>query len=169
MRLARQGLFFLVIASCVVGGAIIILDSLWMTYGVFMRYVIRNPDRAVTEATGLLLVPLAYAGLPLAMRDRSFPRVTFVLDALSGPWRARIEKVNLIIMVLVSAFFLVVSGSAALRTFHSGASSYVLNWPEYPFWLPVTYSIGVLTLLAIFRLFTTSSELSNGSASYTVH
>ena len=38
-----------------VGAAIIIVQMLWISYGVFMRYVMANPDGTVTEATALLL------------------------------------------------------------------------------------------------------------------
>ena len=55
----------------------------WISYGVFMRYVIGQPDRMVTEATALLLFPVALVGLAYAMREDSYPRVTLLTDAFS--------------------------------------------------------------------------------------
>ena len=40
------------------GGALIVLiQMVWISYGVFTRYALNAPDRMVTEATALLLTP----------------------------------------------------------------------------------------------------------------
>ena len=48
----------------------------------FMRYVLNAPDRFVTEATALLLVPVAFAGLAFALKEDAYPKVTMVTDRL---------------------------------------------------------------------------------------
>jgi len=34
---------------------LILVQSVWITWGVFARYILRDPDETVTEATALLL------------------------------------------------------------------------------------------------------------------
>lgn len=42
------------------GGFVVLIQALWISYGVFMRYVMNSPDGMVTEATALMLVPVAF-------------------------------------------------------------------------------------------------------------
>ena len=37
------------------GAVLIVIQALWISYGVMMRYVFNKPDMYVTEATALLL------------------------------------------------------------------------------------------------------------------
>ena len=48
------------------GAIIIVVQTVWISYGVFMRYVVGKPDGTVTEATALLLFPAALLGLAFA-------------------------------------------------------------------------------------------------------
>ena len=69
--------------SCALGGGVLILiQALWMSWGVFSRYFLGSPDRMVTEATALLLFPVAFAGLAYAVRRDANPKVTMLLDVL---------------------------------------------------------------------------------------
>lgn len=56
------------------GAAIIVVQMLWISYGVFMRYVVSRPDGTVTEATALLLFPAAFLGLAFALKEEPTPR-----------------------------------------------------------------------------------------------
>ena len=50
------------------GAVIVLVQMAWISYGVFVRYGMGKPDRMVTEATALLLFPVAFAGLAYALR-----------------------------------------------------------------------------------------------------
>ena len=137
MRLLRALAIGAVGICLTVGVAIVVIQSFWITYGVFVRYVLGSPDSMVTEATALLLIPLAFLGLPYALKEDAFPRVTFITDKLSPRTAAIVAKINLAIMILVGLFYAAVSVNATISTYRSGESSSVLGWPEYVFWAPV--------------------------------
>ncbi len=140
---------------CLAAGiAIVLVQSFWITYGVFMRYALHQPDGTVTEATALLLVPLAFLGLPYALKENAFPRVTFLTDKLSGRLATLLGKLNLAVECLVGLFFAAVAVNATRVSFRSGASSSVLAWPEYLFWAPVAVAGVVFVVYALYRLFT---------------
>lgn len=134
------------------GALTMLVQAFWISYGVFVRYVLKQPDRLVTEATALLLLPVAFAGMAYALREDAFPKVTMAVETLPQRVRSAIETLNLALMLAIGAFFTMVAGSAAIRTYFSGASTEVLRWPEFIFWTPVAISIAVFDLYAVTRL-----------------
>lgn len=149
--LARQ-LERLAIILLYCGGVIVLIQALWISYGVFMRYLLNSPDGMVTEATALMLVPVAFFGLAYALSIDAYPKVTLLRDMLPRSVQAVIDRVNLLIMTLTGLFFSVAACEAALRSFHSGAASEILLWPRFYFWIPVAISLVIFTLLALVRL-----------------
>jgi len=142
----------LVVALAAIGGLIVVVQMIWISYGVFMRYVMGAPDRLVTEATALLLFPVALVGLAYAMREDSYPRVTLLTDKLPPGSRKLVGLFNGAIMVLIGVFFSITTVNATLRAYHSGASSEILQWPRYLLWAPVALSLCLFTLYATLRL-----------------
>jgi TRAP-type C4-dicarboxylate transport system permease small subunit len=138
--------------AAVLGIALLLAQTAWINYGVLARYVFASPDRSVTEATSLMLVALAFLGLPLALRADAIPKVTFLIDAL--PVRARwlLQLLNALLIVLVGLFFSYMSASATLRTFKSGVKSEVVGWPEYVVWGTVAFSLLLFTVTAVRQL-----------------
>jgi TRAP-type C4-dicarboxylate transport system permease small subunit len=134
------------------GGAVVVIQAVWISYGVFMRYVLNSPDGMVTEATALLLVPVAFFGLAYALSKDAYPKVTLLRDMLPRKVQAIVDRVNLLIMALTGLFFSVAACEAAIRAYHSGAASEILLWPRFYFWIPVAISLSVFTLLALVRL-----------------
>jgi len=132
--------------------AIVLVQAFWVTYGVFVRYALGTPDGTVTEATALLLVPLAFLGLPYALRENAFPRVTLLTDRLPRGVAVAIGKLNLLTMILLGLFFAAVTLNATLTSFRSGASSSVLEWPEYVFWAPVAIASCTFVCFGVYRL-----------------
>ena len=153
MRLFRTVALGAVMACLAAGMAIVLVQSFWITYGVFVRYALGNPDGTVTEATALLLVPLAFLGLPYALKEDAFPRVTFVTDKLPRRIAILVGKIHLVIMVLLGLFFAAVTVNATITSFRSGASSSVLGWPEYLFWGPVAIASGAFVMYGVYQLF----------------
>ena len=48
------------------GAVIVLIQMVWISYGVFVRYGLGKPDRMVTEATALLLTIAAAGAIALA-------------------------------------------------------------------------------------------------------
>jgi len=124
----------------------------WISYGVFTRYALNSPDRMVTEATALLLFPVAFAGLAYAMREDAYPKVTLLTDTLPPTGRKIAALVNLCVMLGVGLFFSMAGVNATISAFNSGASSEILLWPRYAFWAPGALALVVFTLSAGLRL-----------------
>lgn len=143
---------WVVVALAAVGSVIIVIQMIWISYGVFMRYVIGRPDRMVTEATALLLFPVALLGLAYAMREDSYPRVTLLTDMFRPSLQKLIQLVNGAIMALIGVFFSITTVNATIRAFNSGSSSEILNWPRYLFWGVAATSLTIFTVYAILRL-----------------
>ena len=155
----RRGLAERVVDGVTAAGAVLILVlAFWISYGVFVRYVMHRPDATVTSAAPLLLLSLAFAGMPYALRVDSFPKVTLLVDKARGRLGTLLRQVNLALMTFVGGFYAVVAGSAALRTHRTQATTEVLHWPEFIFWIPVAISIGVFTLLCGVKLFSPSGR-----------
>jgi TRAP-type C4-dicarboxylate transport system permease small subunit len=141
-----------VVALAALGSAIIVVQMVWISYGVFMRYVVGQPDRMVTEATALLLFPVALVGLAYAMREDSYPRVTLLTDAFRPSVQKLIALMNGAIMALIGLFFSITTINATIRAFNSGSSSEILSWPRYLFWAIAAIALTVFTLYATLRL-----------------
>jgi TRAP-type C4-dicarboxylate transport system permease small subunit len=135
-----------------VGAVIIIVQMLWISYGVFMRYVMSSPDGTVTEATALLLFPVAFLGLAFALKEDAYPKVSFLPDALGPRGRKALELLNLLLMIVVGGFFSIAAVDATLNSFDSGAASEILLWPRYLFWAPGALALVVFTLHVVLKL-----------------
>jgi TRAP-type C4-dicarboxylate transport system permease small subunit len=142
----------LVLAMAGFGAFLIFVQMVWISYGVFMRYAMGSPDRLVTEATALLLFPVAMVGLAYAMREDSYPRVTLLTNALRPNMQKALALFNTAIMALIGLFFSMTAIIATIRAFESGAASEILRWPRYLFWTPVALSLSIFTLYAVLRL-----------------
>lgn len=134
------------------GAVIVLIQMLWISYGVFVRYALGSPDRMVTEATALLLFPVAFAGLAFAMREDAYPKVTMATDLLQPSARKVVTIINYLLMLGVGAFFSYAGVSATIRSFNSGAASEILHWPRYLFWAPGALALLLFTFYAFLRL-----------------
>ena len=134
------------------GAVIVLIQMVWISYGVFVRYVIGKPDRLVTEATALLLFPVAFAGLAYAMREDAFPKVTMATDRFSAKTQKFCQIVNYTLMLGVGVFFSYAGVSATIRSFNSGVASEILHWPRYWFWAPGALALVIFSIYAALRL-----------------
>lgn len=134
------------------GAAIILIQMVWISYGVFVRYGLGKPDRMVTEATALLLFPVAFAGLAYAMREDAFPKVTMATDRLPPRLRKACEVINYSMMFAVGGFFSYAGVSATIRSFNSGVASEILHWPRFWFWAPGAVALLLFSTYAALRL-----------------
>jgi TRAP-type C4-dicarboxylate transport system permease small subunit len=150
---ARQRRFDSLVAKpvlfmTVIGGALLLMEVVWVSWGAVARYALRRPDPYVTEATALFLMPFAFVGLAYALLEDAFPRVTLITDLFPTRLRSLTMMLNALIMTAVGLFFTIVTGNATWRTIHTGATSNILNWPEYVLWLPTLVALAVFSILA---------------------
>lgn len=146
------------------GAAVVFVQVLWTSYGVMMRYVFDSPDAYVTEATALLLFPVAFLGLAYALREDAYPRVSFLLDATRGrPAHRWLRGFTDLVMIIVGLFFSTAAVEATIKTYHSGAASEILLWPRVYFWIPSALAIVLFTLFAVVRwlMLWTADEAAN--------
>ena len=134
------------------GGVIILIQMTWISYGVFKRYFVGRPDGVVTEATALLLFPVAFLGLAYALKENAYPTVTYMTDALRGKARKALLAFNLLLMVGVGLFFAYAAGIATYRSYLSGSASEILLWPRYLFWTPSAIALVIFAWYAVLRL-----------------
>ena len=134
------------------GAAIIVVQMLWISYGVFMRYVVGRPDGTVTEATALLLFPAAFLGLAYALTENAYPKVMFLPDALGPRGQRWLEVLNHLLMLAVGGFFAIAAVDATFNSFRSGAASEILLWPRYLFWAPGAVALVLFTFYVGLRL-----------------
>lgn len=134
------------------GAAIVVVQVFWISYGVFMRYVVNNPDMYVTEATALLLVPVAFAGLGYALKTDAYPKVTLLVERLPPRAQRALAIVNTALMMLIGLFFAIAAVSATMRSYANGSASEVLSWPRFYFWAPAAASLVAFVALALLRL-----------------
>jgi len=151
------------------GGIIVLIQAAWISYGVFMRYALNSPDGVVTEATALLLVPVAFFGLAYALHQDAYPKVTLLRDHLPAAVQAVVDRVNLLIMTLTGAFFALAACEATYKAYYSGAASEILLWPRFYFWIPVAISLVVFTLFALIMLLTYEHPAAKKSNSANTH
>jgi TRAP-type C4-dicarboxylate transport system permease small subunit len=149
---ATRAMETLVVALAAAGAALVVVQMLWISYGVFMRYAVGAPDRMVTEATALLLFPVALLGLAYAMREDAYPRVTLLTDRLGPRARKAVDLFNMAVMLLIGLFFSVTAVRATMSAYQSGAATEILRWPRYMLWAVVAASLCAFTLYAALRL-----------------
>lgn len=145
-----------------VGAAIILVQTIWISYGVVMRYVFRSPDRLATEATALLLFPVAFTGLTYALREDALPRVDILTEVLWVRARQLIAIVNMGVMVSVGGFLAVTAVRATYSSYLSGAASEILVWPKFIFWVPTALSLVIFTLYAGLRFAWLLCDIAEG-------
>ncbi len=134
------------------GALIVLVQMTWISYGVMMRYVFNSPDGTVTEATALLLFPVAFAGLAYALKEDAYPKVTMLTDLLPPKLRYAVDILNLALMLGIGGFFALAAVDATIRSFDSGAASEILLWPRYIFWAPGAVALVLFAIYAVLRL-----------------
>ena len=139
-------------------GTIVVIQAVWISYGVVMRYVFNDPDGTVTEATALLLLPVAFLGLTYALKEDAYPKVTLLLDRMPKNISNIFIRFNFLIMSLIGIFFATAATKAMLKSITSGSSSEILLWPRLYFWIPVMLSLIVFSLYAVLKFIRPESE-----------
>lgn len=150
-RLIR-GIERMAIWAAALGGVVVLVQMVWISYGVLARYGLGKPDRMVTEATALLLFPVAFAGLAFALREDAMPKVTMLIDSFSARTQHVFAIINHLIMLGVGLFFAYAGVSATIRALNSGVASEILHWSRWLFWAPGAMALVLFAVYVALRM-----------------
>jgi TRAP-type C4-dicarboxylate transport system permease small subunit len=97
---------WLYIACIGVAGVVMLVMTIIIPYGVFMRYVMNAPSSWPEPAGILLMVVFSFVGGAAAYRARAHIAVATLLNALNDRNRARTELAAEIAMAIVALFMI---------------------------------------------------------------
>ena len=104
--LYRQAMEWLYIACIGVAGIVMLIMTIIIPYGVFMRYVVSSPSSWPEPAGILLMVVFSFIGGAAAYRARAHIAVATLLNALDDRNRKRTELVAEIGMAIIALFMI---------------------------------------------------------------
>src|SRR3977135_2615902 len=102
-RAAMECLYIVCIS---VSGVAMLVMTIIIPYGVFMRYVVRSPASWPEPAGILLMVLFSFIGGAAAYRAKAHIAVSTLLNLLSGPNRRRMERTADIGMAIIALFMI---------------------------------------------------------------
>ena len=101
-----QAMEWLYIACIGLAGVVMLVMTIIIPYGVFMRYVMNAPSSWPEPAGILLMVVFSFVGGAAAYRARAHIAVATLLNALGDRNRARTELAAEIAMAIVALFMI---------------------------------------------------------------
>ena len=148
MRAAyRQAMEFLYIACIGVAGIVMLIMTIIIPYGVFMRYAMSSPSSWPEPAGILLMVVFAFIGGAAAYRARAHIAVATLLNMLGDPNRKRVERVAEIGMAIIALFMIKWGYLLCEATWHNTIAEF--PWlPTGATYLPIPIA-GIVTLLFV--------------------
>jgi len=102
----RQAMEWLYIACIGVAGLVMLVMTIIIPYGVFMRYVVNSPSSWPEPAGVLMMVVFSFIGGAAAYRAKAHMAVVTFLNMLGDKNRARTEFVAEVGMVIVALFMI---------------------------------------------------------------
>ncbi len=120
-------------------GVIIFAMFVFVTYSVFLRYVLEAPTRWVVDVGEMMLLPLVYLPLAYIQRQGGHVAIDLVANRFHGRGRASLNIVVSLLGVFF-AFLIVWQGSLNWWDFYQrGKLSMIALLPEHPaaFFIPL--------------------------------
>ena len=105
-QLYRQAMEWLYIACIAVAGLAMLVMTLIIPYGVFMRYVVNSPASWPEPAGILLMVLFSFVGGGAAYRAKAHIAVSTLLNMLGETNRARMERTADVGMGIIALFMI---------------------------------------------------------------
>ena len=102
----QQAMEWLYIACISLAGVVMLVMTIIIPYGVFMRYVVNSPSSWPEPAGILLMVVFSFIGGAAAYRAKAHIAVATLLNALGDENRARVELVAEIGMGIIALFMI---------------------------------------------------------------
>ncbi|HEY8068643.1 MAG TPA: TRAP transporter small permease [Burkholderiales bacterium] len=104
--LYRQAMEWLYIACIGLAGIVMLVMTIIIPYGVFMRYVVNSPASWPEPAGILLMVLFSFMGGAAAYRAKSHIAVSTLLNMLNDPDRLRMERAADVGMGIIAVFMI---------------------------------------------------------------
>jgi TRAP-type C4-dicarboxylate transport system permease small subunit len=137
----------LYVACIAVSGASLVVITLIIPYGVFMRYVVNAPASWPEPAAVLLMIVFSFVGGAAVYRANVHIAVQAVLDAVAPGIRAALLRIVDLAMALTALFMLVWGAQLVRTTWHQVIAEFPVLSVGVTY-LPVPAG-GLLTLLFI--------------------
>src|ERR1700674_4707684 len=120
-RTAMEALYRLCV---IVSGAALVLISAVIPWGVFTRYVL-NSAASWPEPTAILLtIVLTFFGAAACYRAGTHMSVSFLVRAMSRPWRRLVEPLGEALVALVSLFMVIWGARLVGTTWHQSIAEF---------------------------------------------
>ena len=98
--------------------AVIIVQAVWISYGVIMRYVFRSPDASSDRSYGVVVVSGCFrTGWLTQCKLTPTPAQTMLVNKFSPATRMRLEVFHCFLIAAIAAFFAVAAAQAAWRDY----------------------------------------------------
>jgi len=147
----RQAMEWLYIACIGVAGIVMLVMTIIIPYGVFMRYVGNTPSSWPEPAGVLLMVVFSFIGGSAAYRAKAHIAVATFLNMLGDTNRARTERVAEIGMAIVALFMIRWGVLLVQTTWHNS----IAEFPDLSAgvtYIPIPIAGLVLLLFVIERM-----------------
>ena len=146
-----QAMEWLYIACIAVAGVVMLVMTVIIPYGVFMRYVMNAPSSWPEPAGILLMVVFSFVGGAAAYRARAHIAVSTFLNMLGDRNRARTELVAEIAMAIVALFMIKWGVLLVQATWYNSIAEFP-NLSAGVTYIPIPVAGAVLLLFVIERL-----------------
>ena len=141
----RAAMEWLYIACIAIAGLAMLIMTIIIPYGVFMRYVVNSPASWPEPAGILLMVLFSFVGGAAAYRAKAHIAVSTLLNMLGATNRARMERTADVGMGIIGLFMIRWGVLLVQATWHNT----IAEFPELSVgvtYLPIPIA-GVITLL----------------------
>ena len=142
-----QAMEYLYIACIVLAGMVMLVMTIIIPYGVFMRYVVNSPASWPEPAGILMMVLFSFIGGAAAYRARAHIAVTTLLNLLGDSNRKRMELAAEIGMGIVALFMIKWGVLLVKATWYNTIAEFPML-PTGVTYLPIPIA-GVVTLLFV--------------------
>ena len=143
----RAAMEWLYIACIATAGVAMLIMTIIIPYGVFMRYAMNSPASWPEPAGILLMVLFSFVGGGAAYRAKAHIAVSTLLNLLAAANRARMERIADVGMGIIALFMIRWGVLLVQATWHNT----IAEFPELS--VGVTYlpipAAGVITLLFV--------------------
>jgi TRAP-type C4-dicarboxylate transport system permease small subunit len=143
----RRAMEWLYIACIATAGVAMLIMTIIIPYGVFMRYAMNAPASWPEPAGILLMVLFSFVGGGAAYRAKAHIAVSTLLNMLTAGNRARMERIADVGMGIIALFMIRWGALLVQATWHNT----IAEFPELS--VGVTYlpipAAGVITLLFV--------------------
>ena len=147
----RAAMEWLYIACIGLAGVVMLVMTIIIPYGVFMRYVVNSPASWPEPAGILLMVLFSFIGGAAAYRAKAHIAVSTLLNLLSETNRPRMERIADVGMAIIALFMIKWGVQLVQATWHNT----IAEFPELSVgvtYLPIPAGGVVMLLFVIERL-----------------